>query len=155
MSVNVARRARKARISLVESSLRNSHANFKAGVGHAGFETPQVTHEFGRNLIACEVPVDGAEFGLNVEAKPLINRDDTLVADAQAMTALPVGIVGDRVEKSQRLQSTAKMRFLVEREEVVVLIRFDEQLDGAYAMRAFSRKTVGGNRFQPSSSLTR
>ena len=78
------------------------------GIGDAGAEELLHVHEvFVGHAFAGEVPDDGAELELGVEAEAVVDGPDVAVGVDEAVPALAVGAVGEQVEDAEPLQLVA------------------------------------------------
>ena len=66
--------------------------------GQGVVEGREIVDDGAGELLAGELPDDGAQLGLAVEAQPVVDGPDGVVLTEDAVTALAVGVVGDDVE---------------------------------------------------------
>ena len=87
-------------------------------------------------LFAREVPDDGAQLRVGVEAQPVVDSPHLSGRVEQAVATLAVGVVGDHVEGGHLLEGGV-VGFLLQEGEVVLLeVRVDEQLQRPGVKRA-------------------
>ena len=68
-------------------------------ISKVSLQPSQVRSQVGRERLAREVPDHRPQLVVNVEAQPMVDGDDAPIPGAQTMPALPIGIVGDKIEE--------------------------------------------------------
>src|SRR5262249_7233557 len=93
-----------------------------------------------RDRLSREVPDDGAQLRLSVEAEAIVDRVEAAVAAEQTMPALAVGVVRDQIEGAEARERRPLPRTPRDREVMLVELGVDEQLHGAWAIGALARE---------------
>ena len=107
-------------------------------------EGGQVSGQLGGEGLPGEIPDDGAQLGLGVEADAVVDQPEVIVRIEKDVAALAVGVVDQQVEQRHRAQALAV--FFVQVEVMVFGVVVDEQLQRAGAEGAIG--AVDGGRHQ-------
>jgi len=114
----------------------------------AGFELFPKAVEIGAQGIgewfAREIPDHGAEFGIFVEADPMIDQPEMAVVSFEDMAAFAVGVIDDEIKESSGAEALAV--FGREVEVVVVFVVRHVKLERTWAERAIFSKDGGGDK---------
>ena len=105
----------------------------------------------GVDRVAGELPDDGAELVVDVEAQPVVDRPAPAVLQ-QHVPGLAIGVVRHDVERRERAEPVRQPVLAAQREVVLDALLVHPALDGARAEVASSRAIVSGTQSVPNST---
>src|SRR5262245_19012961 len=114
-------------------------------------EAPEVVAQTVWKRLAGEVPDDGAQLGVGVEAETVVDRPDATVGTEQAVAALAIRVVRDEIEGADTREPVAVGGILAQREVVLAEVRLHKLLQRALAVGA--RPTHGERHQSPAERL--